>query len=162
LVLFIVGGRPTRTTRRERAGAGGNRALLIALVGASVLGIVGLSAAAYFALKDEAPKGRVAADPPPASKPDPPKPPVAEPPKKVEPKEEPKPPSAQEVVRRVKQATVYVRATVGPGQVDMGSDSFAGPLSLGRRHQWSDRPASPPCSEHVGRMRVAVAEDKYR
>jgi S1-C subfamily serine protease len=124
----LIKRRPTGPARRERAGAGGNRTLLIALVVVSVLGIVGLSAAAYFALKDDGPKERVAADPPPASKPNPPKPPVSEPPKKVEPKkEEPKPPSAQEVVRRVKQATVYVRATIGLGQVDMGSGFFAGP-----------------------------------
>jgi S1-C subfamily serine protease len=121
--------RAARRPRQKPASAGGGGALVFALAGVAALVLVGLSIAAYFALNRDEPKpapGEVAERPAPPREPERPKLPGANEPPKKEPKEEPKPPTPEEVVRRVKGATVYIRATTGPGRVEMGSGFFAG------------------------------------
>jgi S1-C subfamily serine protease len=116
-----VTGRPkTRPSNRSRARReepdhSSSRTVVLA-VALGVLGLVGIGLAGYFVFKKDPPKETVEA---PAPKVEPPKPelPKVQPPKKDEPpkKEEPKPPTHEEIVRRVKGATVYIRTSDGTG-----------------------------------------------
>src|SRR5262249_36697618 len=115
------------------------RLLVLAVVVAA--GSFGLGAAGvlgYYLLKKDGPPAQTAAadNPPPAAKKEEPRkenpkeepnPPQPEPKKAPQlPPEPPKAPDAEEVLRRVKAATVYIRTTAGPGRVGMGTGFFAG------------------------------------
>lgn len=120
-------GRPAPAARPATRGRPPARnGATVAVIAAAVFGglmLVGI--AGYFALKKSGPKEVVATDAPAA--------PVAPveparsakgPEVKAVKKEEPKPPTSDEIVRRVKAATVYIRTTYAPDQVGMGSGFF--------------------------------------
>jgi S1-C subfamily serine protease len=125
-----VRSRPKGRSREPREEPERRSNLIVIL--AVAFGVIGMGVAGYFALKKEDPKETVAADPPKEEVVPPPAPVKElskkdEPPKKVEPKkEEPKLPTPEEIVRRVKDATVYIRTTVPGKGVGTGTGFFAG------------------------------------
>jgi S1-C subfamily serine protease len=123
------------------AGAG-NRATLIVVAllvaGTVAVGVVcAVGVAGYFMFKRAANEQEVVDNQPPAPvlNVEQPKPPAQKetetpkkevPPAKAEEPPKPKPPTPQEIVRRVKDATVYIRTTLAPGRAGTGSGFFVG------------------------------------